>query len=240
MMWHRVIVIVSIVLFFSGSKYLFSEENHALLPRSFSNYPKGVNFDGDVQFDTIIVLNAPIAQTRIAIFSRYYVSKNEISYDIFWTEPAWMSVNFPYPPFELSGNVDSSDFRLSAFQHDKTWNYRLQNSSRGVFPHVLNGYDIADQRFSYIEYKVVRLDDYKFSRINETATTKLFRDRMFPAYSTKYNWLDDRIDITRTETYGPDISEAIISKKRSNTNFSKISLKLLRRICTNMIRQRVV
>ncbi|MDR0705115.1 MAG: hypothetical protein LBF88_09010 [Planctomycetaceae bacterium] len=159
--------VLSFILFVSYEDNLFSDEPQKLA------YPVGTNIDGEVQFDATLLLNAPISQTKIVIFLRYYVSPQDISYDLLWAEPAWMSVNFPYPPFDLYGCINSSQFHLLAAPHQKNWDYSLPDSSRGVFSYVLNNYQIEDQRYAFIEYFITKISKNNLINLKENRLARL-------------------------------------------------------------------
>lgn len=179
-------------------------------------YPVGKKIDGEIQFDAILTLNAPLSNSRIMLFVRYYVSNEAIAYDLSWTEPAWMSINFPYQPFQLSAKVNTSEFDLYSHIHDKTWNHALLNTSRGVFPHILNSYYIEDQRFTFIEYFVTRLNATQYLDSQKSNQQQVYSNPLYPAYSSMYSFSDGGIDVARVETYGNGANETIISKKTVN------------------------
>jgi hypothetical protein len=198
------------VLFVFGGQYIFSDEYEKPI------YPVGKSIDGEIRFDATIMLNAPISQTKIGMFLRYYVSSHDIAYELIWTEPAWLSINFPYPPFDLYGHITLSNYHLFAAPHQKKWDYSLYGSSRGVFKHVLNNYQIEDQRYAFIEYQVTKFTEEDLFNVKENRLAKLRPITSFPQYSTFYNISQSSLNIKRTERYDKDIKNVITAEKNLN------------------------
>jgi hypothetical protein len=191
-------------------------------------YPTGKSIDGEVQFDATLILNSPVTQTKVVLFLRYYVSSQDIAYDLLWAEPAWMSVNFPYPPFDLYGRVNSSQFQLLATPHQKHWDNQLPDSSRGVFSHVLNSYQIEDQRFAFIEYLVTKLTKKDLLNVKENQLVKLRPISAFPKYSARYDFSQDSLKINRTEVYDDSNQSTIVSEKILNYVYKNGSIDQIR------------
>ncbi|MDR1382868.1 MAG: hypothetical protein LBJ67_03330 [Planctomycetaceae bacterium] len=179
-------------------------------------YPIGRNIDSEIQFEATVMLNTPISQTKTGMFLNYYVSPRDIAYEIVWTEPAWISINFPYPAFDLYGHITPSRYRLFAAPHQKKWDYDLSGSSRKVFTHVLNNYKIEDQRYAFIEYLVTRFTERDLFNVIENRLVKLRPITSFPRYSVFYNISPDCLNIKRTERYDEVAKNVITSEKRLN------------------------
>ena len=202
-------VFFAVLIMILGSVPLLSDADGVPL------YPTGKKIDSEIQFDSVLVLNAPLSQTKIALIVRYYVSEDAIAYDLLWAEPAWMSINYPYPPFELTCYVDDSDFRLYAAPHRKSWNYPM-GCSRGVFTHIFNSYAIEDQRFAYTEYLATRLSANCFRAMQENPNVHGASEKRLSNYMTNYEFSPNQIGITRKEKYGQDENNFIISEKQVN------------------------
>jgi hypothetical protein len=142
-----IVLICFVVAFRAGS-----EETMQTMPR----FPLGKNV-GPVEFDCTIELVAPVTKELHAFFMRYQVSAKEIAYDIHWVEPAWLHVDFPYPPFGLSLYADDSRFIMYSSWNDKRWEHDRSDKRPDVFNFTCGNYPIDEQRHAYSEALLGRL-----------------------------------------------------------------------------------
>jgi len=130
-------------------------------------FPIGKNV-GSVEFDCVIELVAPVTKERNVFFLRYQVSPKEIAYDIHWAEPAWLHVNFPYPPFGLSMYADDSHFIIYSSWNNKRWEHALPEKRPDVFNFTLGNYPIDEKRHYLSESLLARM----YVKDIETITVK--------------------------------------------------------------------
>ena len=119
-------------------------------------FPIGKNI-GHVEFDCTIELAAPVSKKHHIFFMRYQVSPKTISYDIQWAEPAWLHVDFPYPPFGLSMYADDSLFVVYSSWNDKRWEHCRPEPYPVVFSYTCGNYSIDEQRHFLSESLLARL-----------------------------------------------------------------------------------
>ena len=118
--------------------------------------PTGKDIGGGVEFDVVIVVNAPIVGSHIAIFGHYWVTADRYRSEYYWTEPSWMATNFYYPP-SLTITDDKSSFCISHKLWDKRWAYKKPLAERGPFGYICNVYPVNDIRFAAQEAAESRL-----------------------------------------------------------------------------------
>jgi hypothetical protein len=139
--------------------------------------PVGRKISGSIEFDCVVRINAPIAQTDSLFFIHYMVSADAIAYDIIWAEPSWEHLNFPYPPFGMSMYADKSQFLLYNAWNDVKWEKDISTERRGIFSNICNDYNIEDAGFAYqsaIEQRLFLADKPSFIKSTDHEIMKRY------------------------------------------------------------------
>lgn len=104
----------------------------------------------DIQFDCTLMIDAPVASTRIALFQRNTVGKDDRSFELRWAEPHWQAFNFPRYPVSLNVHTDQTQLTVQhGFYPDMAQRIDLQHvGDRPAFNHVANGYAISDLAYA--------------------------------------------------------------------------------------------
>jgi hypothetical protein len=100
-------------------------------------------------FDATIELHAPLCQTYVVLFARYWVSPRSYRVAVVWAEPHAGSMNFPVYPPTLSIVSDVNSFTIThqlVLTYDGVFPKPL--APRGPFRHRFNSYPFSEIRFA--------------------------------------------------------------------------------------------
>ncbi len=113
---------------------------------------------GVLRFDAILELNAPIMETHVVFFARYWVGRDHYSVGVVWAEPHEGNINFPCYPVTLAIESDREKFSLSHQVHQgPNAPFPKPVGRRGLFQHRFNAYDLNEIRFAEADATASRL-----------------------------------------------------------------------------------
>src|SRR6185369_16644750 len=103
-------------------------------------HPIGTNV-GPVQFDAVIELDPPFAQTHVLLFARYWVASDYYYLGVVWAEPHGTGLCFPIYPPTLSIGSDSNSFSIDHGVYEtNAVSYPKPLPDRGAFGSMFGDY----------------------------------------------------------------------------------------------------
>ncbi|MCP4612208.1 MAG: hypothetical protein GY845_26225 [Planctomycetes bacterium] len=165
--------------------------------------PLGQNVEGGIEFDVIIVVNAPLVGSHIAIFGHYWITPSQYKAEFYWTEPSWMATNFFYPPsMTITDNNKTFRIKHELWNHD--WIYKKPLQERGPFSHIANVYPMSDIRFATKEASEnhLFLTDISSQNKETGASTKKrpkYQEIKKGQFSFRLHWTDG--SLTKCDIY---------------------------------------
>jgi hypothetical protein len=117
----------------------------ALLARESMTSDKTVAFC----FDGTVELHAPLCQTYVVVFARYWVSPRSYRVAVVWAEPHAGSMNFPLYPPTLNIVSDANNFTIThQLVHTYDGVFAKPLGPQGPFRHRFNSYPFSEIRFA--------------------------------------------------------------------------------------------
>ncbi len=101
-----------------------------------------------IRFDALLRIRQPEFGSAIALYARYWVTRDAIRTEVVWCEPHWNSVNYGYYPVSLLVRSDKDTFTVANSVRGKKWSYSKPAGPRGVFSRKFNDYPVGDLRYT--------------------------------------------------------------------------------------------